>query len=149
MANPIIHVTVPAVLAEWISQRDALRGEDNSLARAVISELWRFYDLTISELARTRWSLSDLALISRSMRGESAPSKAAPPVGAVYGAVFNARRAGDIPDDSATADLLDVLSALSPTADMALAYAAALWWDAGYEHTLCGWRCVGVIARDA
>lgn len=148
MGNPIIHVAIPAVLAEWLSGRDRLRGEENSLARSVISELWRFYDLTISELTRTRFSLSDLAVVSRSMSGAPAPSKPVPTVGAVYGAVFNARRCGDIPDDDATADLLDRLSRLSLTADMALAYAVALWWDGGYEHTLSGWRAVGVIARD-
>lgn len=149
MANPIIHVAIPAVLAEWIEARTRLRGEENPLARSVISELWRFYDLTISELAWTRWTLSDLRIISKAMSGAGAPSKAAPPVGAVYGAVFNARRAGDIADDAAVTDLLDRLSGLSPTADMALAYAVALWWDRGYDHTLCGWRCAGVIARDA
>lgn len=144
MASPIIHAAVPAELADWISRRDQLRGQTRPLAKAAISELWALREITSAELARTRWSLSELQLLAQATMDAPAGPGVASTVGAMFGAVFDARRAGDIPDDDITAALLDKLASLGPAADMAVEYAVATWWDEHRDHTVTGWAEVGV-----
>lgn len=144
MASPTIHAAIPEEVAEWITRREALRGEARTLSRAAVSELRTFRDLLDAELSRTRWSLAELEIIARATMG-TRPGPGVPiTVGAMFGAVFDARRLGDVPDDEATAALLDKLGGLSPAADMALEYAVAAWWADNHEHTALEWEAVGV-----
>ncbi|MDQ9080059.1 hypothetical protein RFH37_00435 [Cutibacterium avidum] len=144
MASPTIHAAIPEDLAEWVAQRDILRGETRTLSRATISEVRTFKDLLDAELARTRWSLAELELLARSTMGATAGPGVSTSPGAMFGAVFDARRLGDVPDDEATAALLDKLGQLGPTADVALEYAVAAWWTDHHEHTALEWEAVGV-----
>ncbi|MEH1498377.1 hypothetical protein [Cutibacterium avidum] len=144
MARTTIHAAIQDDLAEWVTRREALRGEARTLGRAAISELRTFKDLLDAELARTRWSLAELELLARATMGTTAGPAVSTTVGAMFGAVFDARRLGDVPDDEATVALLDRLGALSPAADMALEYAVAAWWADGHEHTGLEWESVGV-----
>lgn len=144
MARPTIHAAIPEEVAEWITRREELRGEARTLARAAVSELRTFKDLLAAELARTRWSLAELELLARSTMGTTAGPGVSTSVGAMFGAVYDARRLGDVPDDEATAALLDRLGALSPAADMALEYAVAAWWADGHALTALEWESVGV-----
>ena len=59
-------------------------------------------------------------------------------------AVMVVRPFSDVPDDEATAALLDKLGGLSPAADMALEYAVAAWWADNHGHTALEWEAVGV-----
>ncbi|MEA5642209.1 hypothetical protein [Cutibacterium granulosum] len=144
MASPTIHAAIPEEVAELITRREALRGEARTLSRAAVSELWRFHTLLAAELARTRWSLAELELLARSTMGTTAGPGAASSPGAMFAAVYDARRLGDVPDDETTAALLDKLGQLGPTADMALEYAVAAWWGDDHEHTAPEWEAVGV-----
>ena len=144
MPSPVIHATCPAELAEWVSRREELRLESRSMSRAAVSELWRLRALLDAELARTRWSLDELELLARSTMGTPPGPGAASSPGAMFAAVYDSRRLGEIPDDEATAALLDKLGQLGPTADMALEYAVAAWWDGRREHTALEWEAVGV-----
>lgn len=149
MASPTIHAAIPRDLAEWITRREALRGEARTLSRATISEVRTFRDLLDVELARTRWSLAELELLARSTMGTTAGPGAASSPGAMFAAVYDARRLGDVPDDETTAALLDKLGGLSPAADMALEYAVAEWWAGEHEHTPVDWEAAGVrVATD-
>lgn len=149
MASPTIHAAIPRDLAEWITRREALRGEARTLSRATISEVRTFRDLLDVELARTRWSLAELELLARSTMGTTASPGAASSPGAMFAAVYDARRLGDVPDDETTAALLDKLGGLSPAADMALEYAVAEWWAGEHEHTPVDWEAAGVrVATD-
>ncbi|MEA5645676.1 MAG: hypothetical protein R5N65_09125 [Cutibacterium granulosum] len=149
MASPTIHAAIPEEVAEWITHREALRGEARTLSRAAVSELWRFHTLLAAELSRTRWSLAELELLARSTMGTAAGPGAASSPGAMFAAVYDARRLGDVPDDEATAALLDKLGELGPTADMALEYAVAAWWAGEHEHTPVDWEAAGVrVATD-
>ena len=147
MASPTIHAAIPEDLAEWVTRRETLRGETRTLSRATISELRTFRDLLDAELTRHRWSLAELELLARSTMGTTAGPGAASSPGAMFGAVFDARRLGDVPDDEATAALLDKLGRLSPAADMALAYAVAAWWADRHEHTALDWESVGIRVK--
>lgn len=149
MASPTIHAAIPRDLAEWITRREELRGEARTLSRATISEVRTFRDLLDVELARTRWSLAELELLARSTMGTTAGPGAASSPGAMFAAVYDARRLGDVPDDEVTAALLDKLGGLSPAADMALEYAVAEWWAGEHEHTPVDWEAAGVrVATD-
>lgn len=149
MARTTIHAAIQDDLAAWVTHREALRGEARSLGRASVSELRTFKDLLDSELARTRWSLAELELLARATMGTTAGPGVSTSVGSMFGAVYDARRLGDVPDDEATAALLDRLGALSPAADMALEYAVAAWWADHHEHTGLEWESVGVrVATD-
>ena len=144
MARNPIHAAIQDDLVEWITRREALRGEARTLGRATISEVRTFKDLLDAELSRTRWSLAELELLARSTMGTTAGPGVSTSVGAMFGAVFDARRLGDVPDDEATAALLDKLGGLGPTADMALEYAVAAWWGDDHGHTALEWEAVGV-----
>lgn len=144
MPSPTIHAAIPEEVAEWVTRREELRGEAKTLSRATISEVRTFRDLLDAELSRTRWSLAELELLARSTMGATASPGVSTSVGAMFGAVFDARHLGDVPDDEATAALLDKLGGLSPAADMALEYAVAAWWADSHEHTALEWEAVGV-----
>ncbi|EGY77987.1 hypothetical protein [Cutibacterium avidum] len=144
MARTTIHAAIQDDLVEWVTRREALRGEARTLGRAAISELRTFKDLLDAELARTRWSLAELEVLARSTMGTSPRPATASSPGAMFGAVHEARRLGDVPDDETTAVLLGKLADLGPTADMALEYAAAAWWADHHEHTALDWESVGV-----
>lgn len=149
MASPTIHAAIPEEVAEWITRREELRGEARTLSRAAASELRTFRDLLDAELARTRWSLAELELLARSTMGTTAGPGLSTSVGAMFAAVYDARRLGDVPDDEVTAALLDKLGGLSPAADMALEYAVAEWWAGEHEHTSVDWEAAGVrVATD-
>lgn len=147
MASPTIHAAIPEEVAEWITRREELRGEARTLARAAVSELRTFKDLLAAELARTRWSLAELELLARSTMGTTAGPGAASSPGAMFGAVFDARRLGEVADDEATTALLDKLGGLSPAEDMALEYAVAEWWAGEHEHTPIDWESVGIRVK--
>lgn len=149
MASPTIHAAIPEEVAEWVTRREALRGEARTLSRAAASELRTFRDLLDAELARTRWSLAELELLARSTMGTTAGPGLSTSVGVMFGAVFDARRLGEVADDEATTALLDKLGGLSPAADMALEYAVAEWWAGEHEHTPVDWEAAGVrVATD-
>ena len=152
MARPVIHAAVPEEVADWITRREELRQGDQPLSRAAVAELQIFHDITVAELARHRWSLAELEIIARS-------TKATPPalglgsgvsvtVGAMFAAVYDARRLGEVADDEATTALLDKLGELSPAADIALAYAVADWKDQGLNHTAADWATVGIFVSN-
>lgn len=144
MARNTIHAAIQDDLVEWVTRREDLRGEARTLGRATISEVRTFKDLLDAELARTRWSLAELEVLARATMGTTAGPGAASSPGVMFGAVFDARRLGDVPDDEATAALLDKLGELGPTADMALECAVAEWWRDDHEHTALEWEAVGV-----
>lgn len=149
MASPTIHAAIPEEVAEWVTRREALRGEARTLSRAAVSELRTFRDLLDAELSRTRWSLAELELLARATMGTTAGPGVSTSVGAMFGAVFDARRLGEVADDEATTALLDKLGGLGPTADMALEYAVAEWWAGEHEHTPVDWEAAGVrVATD-
>ena len=119
MASPTIHAAIPEEVAEWVTRREALRGEARTLSRAAASELRTFRDLLDAELARTRWSLAELELLARSTMGTTAGPGLSTSVGAMFGAVFDARRLG------------------------------AEWWAGEHEHTPVDWEAAGVrVATD-
>ena len=144
MASPTIHAAIPEDLAEWVTQREGLRGETRTLGRAAVSELRTFRDLLDAELVRTRWSLAELEILARATMSPPSGPGAASSSGTMFGAVFDARRLGDVPDDETTAALLDKLADLGPAAAMALEYAVAAWWADRHEHTALDWESVGV-----
>lgn len=144
MASPTIHAAIPEEVAEWITRREELRGEAKTLSRAAVSELRTFHDIMTAELTRHRWSLVELEIIARATKG-TPPGPGVPTTpGAMFAAVYDARRLGDVPDDEDTAALLDKLGALSPAADMALEYAVAAWRADNHGHSVLGWEAVGV-----
>lgn len=144
MARPVIHAAIPEELADWITRREELRQGPRSLSRASVSELQTFHDIMVAELTRHRWSLDELGIIARATMGTPPGPGVSTSVGAMFGAVFDARRLGEVVDDDATTALLDKLGGLSPAADMALAYAVADWWAGHHGHTATEWESVGV-----
>jgi len=147
MARPVIHAAIPEELAAWITRREELRQGPQPLSRASISELQTVHDIMTAELTRYRWSLAELEIIARSTMG-TPPGPGVPvTVGAMFAAVYDARRLGEVADDEATTALLDKLGELSPAGDVALEYAVAAWWDRGLDHTADGWSEAGVQVR--
>ena len=147
MAKPVIHAAIDDEVAAWIIRREELRQGTRPLSRAAMAELRTFHDIMAAELTRNRWSLDELEIIARATMGTLPGPGALTSVGAMFGAVFDARRLGEVVDDDATTALLDRLGGLSPAADMALAYAVADWRDQGLDHTADGWSKAGVQVR--
>lgn len=148
MARPTIHAAIPEEVAEWITRREELRGEAKTLSRAAVSELQTFHDIMTAELTRHRWSLDELHLMARATMGTPPGPGVPTTVGALFAAVYDARRLGEVADDEATTALLDKLGGLSPAADMALEYAVAEWWAGEHEHTPIDWESVGIRVAD-
>ncbi len=147
MASPTIHAAIPEEVAEWVTRREALRGEARTLSRAAASELWRFKAVLDAELAWRSWSLDELHLMARATMGTPPSPGASGSPGEMFLAVFESRRLGDVPDDEATAALLDRLGGLSPAADMALTFAVAEWWAGQHEHAALDWESVGIRVK--
>jgi len=148
MARPVIHAAIPEEVADWIIRREELRQGTRPLSRAAMAELSVFHDIMAAELTRNRWSLDELEIIARSTMG-TPPGPGVPiTVGAMFAAVYDARRLGEVADDEATTALLDKLGGLSPAADMALAYAVAAWRSDDHQNTAADWATVGIIVTN-
>ena len=145
MARPVIHAAIPEEVADWIIRREELRQGIRPLSRAAMAELSVFHDIMAAELTRNRWSLDELEIIARSTMGTPPGPGVPTTVGAMFAAVYDARRLGEVADDETTAALLDKLGELSPAADIALAYAVADWKDQGLNHTAADWATVGIF----
>ena len=149
MARPTIHAAIPEEVANWIIHREELRQSNRPLSRAAMAELQTFHDIMTAELARNCWSIAELKIIARSTetttRGLGVPPTT---VGLIFGAVYDARRRGEVAADETTAALLDKLGEPFPAADMALAYAVADWKDQGLNHTTADWARVGIMVQD-
>ena len=148
MARPVIHAAIPEELADWITRREELRQGPQPLSRASVSELQTFHDIMTAELTRHRWSLAELEIIARSTMGTPPGPGVPTTVGAMFAAVYDARRLGEVADDEATAALLDKLGDLSPASDVALEYAVAAWWSDDHQNTAADWATVGIIVTN-
>lgn len=148
MARPVIHAAIPEELADWIIRREELRQGPQPLSRASVSELQTFHDIMTAELTRNRWSLAELEIIARSTMGTPPGPGVPTTVGAMFAAVYDARRLGEVADDEATAALLDKLGDLSPAGDVALEYAVAAWWSDDHQNTAAYWATVGIIVNN-
>lgn len=148
MARPVIHAAIPEELADWITRREELRQGPQPLSRASVSELQTFHDIMTAELTRHRWSLAELEIIARSTMGTPPGPGVPTTVGAMFAAVYDARRLGEVADDEATTALLDKLGGLSPASDVALEYAVAAWWSDDHQNTAADWATVGIIVNN-
>ena len=148
MARPVIHAAIPEELADWIIRREELRWGTQPLSRASVLELQIFHDIMTAELTRHRWSLAELEIIARSTMGTPPGSGVPITVGAMFAAVYDARRLGEVADDEATTALLDKLGDLSPASDVALEYAVAAWWSGDRRNTAADWATVGIIVNN-
>ena len=148
MARPVIHAAIPEELADWITWREELRHGAQPLSRASVSELQTFHDIMTAELTRHRWSLAELEIIARVTMGTPPGPGVPTTVGAMFAAVYDARRAGEVADDEATTALLDKLGDLSPASDVALEYAVAAWWSDDHRNTAADWATVGIIVTN-
>lgn len=148
MARPVIHAAIPEELADWITRREELRQGPQPLSRASISELQTFHDIMTAELTRHRWSLAELEIIAHATMGTPPGPGVPTTVGAMFAAVYDARRLGEVADDEATTALLDKLGGLSPAGDVALEYAVAAWWRDDHQNTAADWATVGIIVNN-
>lgn len=148
MASPTIHAAISGEVAEWIARREELRQGTRPLSRAAMAELSVFHDIMTAELTRHRWSLAELEIIAHATMGTPPGPGVPTTVGAMFAAVYDARRLGEVADDAATAALLDKLGELSPAGDVALEYAVAAWWRDDHQNTAADWATVGIIVNN-
>lgn len=130
---------------EWLEGRAerAMRPEGLSARTRIELQLWQ--TALRAELARLRWTLSELGMIADICNGTVVPDALGRLVAAEVGDAIGADPGiwGDkwgTDEDALLARLLQ----LGPTADHALMDAVAAWWATRADHTVDGWASVGV-----
>lgn len=143
MSNRLrIQVPVQPWLETWLRERATLRGESLSSTTRVELETW--HRVLISEIRRTVWTLEELELLVAAMRDQGA--------GVVSGELLVKAHTQlqQTPgwETHAIDQLLGKLERLSPAGDYAIQSALEQHAARGHDHTVRGWRLVGVVVVD-
>ncbi len=130
-----------AEMRAWIANQAKVRGKTQSAGLAANDSLMLLRALLTAELARQRWSLDDLAVITQATR-EVRPNIAVDPN--LPGQVWGALHTYCDTTDPAVVAVMDRLDRLGPVGDKALLHAVTEHRDRKLDDDAEGWSEVGI-----